>query len=143
MITVGGIVAGTWLIVSGIRKLGWVSRFKMYKRTLGESTHCTLERLARSVGKNVKFVRRELQKMINKGLFLEGHMDREETCLITSDRPTSIMSRAVWLWKSVSGRKPATTPFPGRKVRRKSPGWSCLSAVSLSGRRRIRRWSPT
>ena len=77
--------AGTWLIVSGIRKLGWVSRFKMYKRTLGESTHCTLERLARSVGKNVKFVRRELQKMINKGLFLEGHMDREETCLITSD----------------------------------------------------------
>ena len=85
VITVGGVVAGTWLIVSGIRKLGWVSRFKMYKRTLGESTHCTLERLARSVGKNVKFVRRELQKMINKGLFLEGHMDREETCLITSD----------------------------------------------------------
>ena len=75
VITVGGVVAGTWLIVSGIRKLGWVSRFKMYKRTLGESTHCTLERLARSVGKNVKFVRRELQKMINKGLFLEGHMD--------------------------------------------------------------------
>ena len=85
VITVGGVVAGTWLIVSGIRKLRWVSRFKMYKRTLGENTHCTLERLARSVGKNVKFVRRELQKMINKGLFLEGHMDREETCLITSD----------------------------------------------------------
>ena len=35
VITVGGVVAGTWLIVSGIRKLGWVSRFKMYKRTLG------------------------------------------------------------------------------------------------------------
>ena len=85
VITAGGVIAGTWLIVSGIRKLGWVSRFKMYRRTLGESTHCTLERLARSVGKNVKFVRRELQKMINKGLFLEGHMDREETCLITSD----------------------------------------------------------
>lgn len=57
----------------------------MYKRTLGENTHCTLERLARSVGKNVKFVRKELRKMIGKGLFLEGHMDKEETCLITSD----------------------------------------------------------
>lgn len=37
VITVGGVVAGTWLIVSGIRKLGWVSRFKMYKRTLGRA----------------------------------------------------------------------------------------------------------
>ena len=84
-LTAGGLIAGTGLIVSGIRTLGWVSRFKMYKKTLGQSTHCTLELLARSVGKNVKFVRRELQKMINKGLFLEGHMDKEQTCLITSD----------------------------------------------------------
>ena len=44
VITAGGVIAGIWLIVSGIRKLGWVSRFKMYKRTLGENTHCTLER---------------------------------------------------------------------------------------------------
>lgn len=155
VITVGGVVAGTWLIVSGIRKLGWVSRFKMYKRTLGESTHCTLERLARSVGKNVKFVRRELQKMINKGLFLEGHMDREETCLITSDETyqhyeqsrlaleerqrqeaapaprrcpqfTTRRCRRFWIGATPSSPRyaPATTPFPGRKFLRKSPGWS-------------------
>lgn len=84
-LTLGGLVAGTGLIISGIRTLGWVSRFKTYRKTIGQSTHCTLESLARSVGKNVKFVRRELQKMINKGLFLEGHMDKEQTCLITSD----------------------------------------------------------
>lgn len=85
VLTLTGFVAGVWLLGSGIRTLGWVSRFKTYRKTLGEKTHCTLERLARSVGKSVKYVRRELRQMIDQGLFLEGHMDKEETCLITSD----------------------------------------------------------
>lgn len=72
------------LIYSGIRTLGWVSRFKTYRRTLGQKTHCTIEKLARSVGKSTKYVRKELQRMIDRGLFLEGHLDKEETCLITS-----------------------------------------------------------
>ena len=76
---------GAGLIVSGVHGLERVSRFKKYCRTLGNNTHCALEKLARSVGKNVKFVRRELVKMIDDGLFLEGHLDREETCLITSN----------------------------------------------------------
>ncbi|MGM9549861.1 MAG: 5-bromo-4-chloroindolyl phosphate hydrolysis family protein [Faecousia sp.] len=84
VLTAGGFAAGIWLVVSGIRTLGWVSRFKTYRKTLGQNTHCTLERLARSVGKSVKYVRRELRQMIDKGLFLEGHLDKEETCLITS-----------------------------------------------------------
>ena len=80
-----GLAAGAGLIGSGIGTLGKVSRFKAYRKTLGKKTHCTLEKLARSVGKSVKFVRRELRKMIDEGLFLEGHMDKEETILITSD----------------------------------------------------------
>ena len=76
---------GAGLIVSGVHGLERVSRSKKYCRTLGNNTHCALEKLARSVGKNVKFVRRELVKMIDDGLFLEGHLDREETCLITSN----------------------------------------------------------
>ncbi len=62
-----------------------VKRFKVYRRVLGEKTQCTLDRLARSVGKSVKFVRRDLSKMFEEGLFLEGHLDNEGTCLITSD----------------------------------------------------------
>lgn len=76
---------GAGLIASGIRTLDCVGRFRTYRKTLGEKTHCTIERLARSVGKSAKFVRKELQKMIDQGLFLEGHLDREQTCLITSD----------------------------------------------------------
>lgn len=84
VLTLIGFGAGVCLLGSGIRTLGWVSRFKTYRKTLGEKTYCTLEKLARSVGKSVKYVRRELQQMIDEGLFLEGHMDKEETRLITS-----------------------------------------------------------
>ena len=80
-----GLAAGAGLIGSGIGTLGKVSRFKAYRKTLGEKTHCTLEKLARSVGKSVKFVRRELRKMIDEGLFLEGQMDMEGTRLISCD----------------------------------------------------------
>ena len=79
-----GLGCGVGLIANGIGGLERVSRFKKYCRTLGSNTHCSLEKLARSVGKNVKFVRKELVKMINDGLFLEGHLDREEANLITS-----------------------------------------------------------
>lgn len=76
---------GIGLIGSGVGNLNRVGRFKAYRKALGDKTHCTLEKLARSVGKTEKFVRREVQKMINGGLFLEGHLDKEETMLITSD----------------------------------------------------------
>lgn len=80
-----GLGAGGWLIGGGINGLGRVNRFKTYRKVLGEKTHCTLEKLARSVGKSVKYVRKELRSMIDEGLFLQGHLDREESCLITSD----------------------------------------------------------
>ena len=78
------LIGGIGLIFSGVRGLERVSRFKKYCKTLGSNTHCALEKLARSVGKNVKFVRKELGKMIDDGYFLEGHLDKEEANLITS-----------------------------------------------------------
>ena len=79
-----GLGGGIGLIFSGVHGLERVSRFKKYCKTLGNNTHCALEKLARSVGKNVKFVRKELAKMIDDGYFLEGHLDKEEANLITS-----------------------------------------------------------
>lgn len=83
----GGValVGGTALLCSGIGTLAKVSRFKVYLKALGTKTSITLERLSRSVGKNERFVRKELQKMIKQGLFLEGHLDNEQKNLITSD----------------------------------------------------------
>lgn len=89
-----GLGGGGLLIGSGVRTLNWVSRFKTYRKTLGEKTHCTLEKLARSVGKNIKFVRRELQNMIDAGLFLEGHLDKEQTRLITSNETYQLFEQS-------------------------------------------------
>ena len=80
-----GLSGGAGLLGSGIFGLEKVRRFKAYRRVLGDKTHCALEKLARSVGKSVKFVRRDVQKMIRQNLFRQGHLDKEETCLITSD----------------------------------------------------------
>ena len=79
------LVGGTALLCSGIGTLAKVSRFKVYLKALGTKTSITLERLSRSVGKNERFVQKELQKMIKQGLFLEGHLDNEQKNLITSD----------------------------------------------------------
>ena len=79
------LAGGTALLCSGIGTLAKVSRFKVYLKALGTKTSITLERLSRSVGKNERFVRKELQKMIQQGLFLEGHLDNEQKNLITSD----------------------------------------------------------
>lgn len=82
---VGSLGAGGFLLSGGIRSLGKVSRYKVYLKTLDQKTHIALEKLARGVGKPVKFVRKELRGMIDEGLFLEGHLDKEENNLITSD----------------------------------------------------------
>ncbi len=76
---------GLGLLSSGISSLARVSRYKVYLKTLGQKTYIALDKLARSVGKNEKFVRKELQKMISQGFFLEGHLDKEQKNLITSD----------------------------------------------------------
>ena len=76
---------GVWLLTGGIRSITRVGRFEKYLKALGSKTHCELNQLARMVGKSPKFVRKELKGMIDDGMFLEGHLDEEETSLITSD----------------------------------------------------------
>lgn len=85
LVGIAGMGCGGVLLIKGVQKLGMVKRFRAYCDALGEKTHCPLDKLARRVGKNVKFVRKEVTKMIDAGLFPEGHLDNEQTCLITSD----------------------------------------------------------
>ena len=85
LIAMGFLGAGGYLLYSGIRTLTGISRFKTYRKILGDKTYCALEKLARAVNKDVRFVRRELRDMIREGLFLEGHLDHEEKNLITSN----------------------------------------------------------
>lgn len=80
-----GLGGGIWLLANGIRSITKVSRYEKYLKALGSKTYCELNRLAQVVGKSPKFVRKELKGMIDDGMFLEGHLDEEETSLITSN----------------------------------------------------------
>ena len=84
-ISLVGLGGGIWLLSNGIRSITKVSRYEKYLKALGSKTYCELNRLAQVVGKSPKFVRKELKAMIDDGLFLEGHLDEEETSLITSN----------------------------------------------------------
>lgn len=81
----GVLLPSAFLLTSGVRNLTAVSRFRAYKKLLGQKTQCALDKLARAVGKDVAFVRKDVQKMIGRGYFLEGHLDHEQKHLIISD----------------------------------------------------------
>ncbi|MDO4307570.1 MAG: 5-bromo-4-chloroindolyl phosphate hydrolysis family protein [Eubacteriales bacterium] len=80
-----GIGAGGGLLASGCKGLGRIGRFHKYVRALGTNTYCNIEQLSKVVHKPVKYVRRDVRNMISRGWFLEGHVDRQETCLITAN----------------------------------------------------------
>ena len=73
------------LLASGVSTMRTVSRFRTYRRMLGQRTQCAIDKLARAVGKDAAFVRKDVWRMIGKGYFLEGHLDHEQNHLIVSD----------------------------------------------------------
>ncbi|MCF0132262.1 MAG: 5-bromo-4-chloroindolyl phosphate hydrolysis family protein [Blautia sp.] len=73
------------VLTKGVSKVSRISRFRKYVKAIGSKTYCKLENLARSVGKPVRFVQKELKKMIEDGWFVEGHLDQKEENLIITD----------------------------------------------------------
>jgi 5-bromo-4-chloroindolyl phosphate hydrolysis protein len=90
----GSILAGftavcAGIIYSGCRGLSRISRFKKYKKALGTKTYCSFEELARAVAKPVRFVQKDVTYMIDRGWFTEGHLDQQQTLLITTNETYS------------------------------------------------------
>ncbi len=79
------LAGGIFLITNGVGNLHLIDRYKAYVRALGTNTHCTIEKLSESVARPVRSVKKDLRKLILKGYFLQGHLDAEETSLITSN----------------------------------------------------------
>lgn len=71
--------------IVGSRSRGRFLRFKEYVRQIGNRTYCTIEELAGKTGRDQNKVIRDLKKMIEKGMFLQGHLDQQETCVIVTN----------------------------------------------------------
>ena len=67
----------------GSTRVRLANRFRRYCSVLGSRTYCLVEELAAAVGKNERFVQKDLKKMIERGFFKEGYLARKETLLIT------------------------------------------------------------
>ena len=75
-----------FMLREGIQTLGRLKRFPIYKDTLGTTEFCKIEVLAGAVQKSTKFVTKELEFMIEKEWFTQGHLDKQKTSLFVSDR---------------------------------------------------------
>lgn len=70
------------LIAKGAGLNGRNSRFRAYVRAIGDRGYCKIEDLAGAIGRRSSYVRKDLQDMLRKGYFLQGHMDSAQTTLI-------------------------------------------------------------
>lgn len=64
-------------------------RYLQYRLAIGDRRVCAVSVLASAVKKSPKFVLRDIKSMIKSGLFPQGHLDDEETCLILTDEAYS------------------------------------------------------
>ena len=85
---------GASLIVNGVSGLKRINRFKRYRKLLGQKTYVSLEKLARGIGQSVKFVRRDVRKLLAGGYFPEGHLDKEESNLIITEETYQLFERS-------------------------------------------------
>lgn len=74
------------MIGGGIKAIGKNSRFKKYLKTIGNREYCNIRELAVKLRKEDAFVVKDLEKMIKKGWFKQGHLDKSKTCLMLTDR---------------------------------------------------------
>ena len=89
MITTGVLapfVAGSaFMAYKGTSLLGQSRRFRRYVEELREREFCQIQELADALGKSEEYVKKDLGKMIRKRLFLHGHLDKNQTCLMVTD----------------------------------------------------------
>lgn len=100
MLFFNGIIPGTFitfgvllafLVVSlgglfrGLNLRKRIKRFKKYVRFIEDNSYCLIKDLARFAKEKEEFVLKDLNKMINLGMFIEGHIDEEKTYFILND----------------------------------------------------------
>lgn len=66
-------------IVRGNQKISLVNRFYRYVELIGSRGFIAIEELARQTGRKKEDVLRDLKKMMNKHMFLQGRLDHNQT----------------------------------------------------------------
>lgn len=67
------------------KKLSRIKRVNHYMKVIGKKEYCNISDLICQTGLAEKTIRKDLSYMIRKKWFFQGHLDRQETCLILTD----------------------------------------------------------
>ncbi len=73
------------LLFRGLNLRKRVKRFKTYVRFIEDNSYCLIKDLARFAKEKEAFVIKDLNKMINLGMFKEGHIDDEKNYFMLND----------------------------------------------------------
>lgn len=73
------------LIRRGCANRDRLKRADRYLELCGHCSYINIEDLALHTGKSERYVLKDVKKMLRLGMFPEGHLDQEETCLILDD----------------------------------------------------------
>ncbi|WP_297135173.1 5-bromo-4-chloroindolyl phosphate hydrolysis family protein [Terrisporobacter sp.] len=73
------------LLLRGINLRKRLKRFKKYVRFIDDNSYFLIKDLAKFAKEKESFVVKDLNKMIDLGMFLEGHIDEEKTYFMLND----------------------------------------------------------
>ena len=62
-----------------------LKRAEKYLELCGTKMYGVINEMARYTGKSVRFVRRDLRRMLKAGMFPDGHLDEKETCFMLNN----------------------------------------------------------
>nr|WP_314463566.1 5-bromo-4-chloroindolyl phosphate hydrolysis family protein [uncultured Clostridium sp.] len=79
-----GIASGCMLF-AGLSVNGRLKRARIYARQSEKRMYSNLEELAASVGKSREYVLKDVEKMMELGIFPHAYLDEQKTCLILSE----------------------------------------------------------
>lgn len=72
--------------IAGTKKLLRIERFKSYIAAIGQKEYCNISDMAAKAVKPEKTVVKDLEYMIRKNWFFQGHLDKQKTCLMVTDK---------------------------------------------------------
>lgn len=73
------------MIRFGIGQRDRLKRAKRYIQLCGGRMYGQIEALARDTGRSIRFVAKDIRRMLNLGMFPEGHLDEKKTCFMLND----------------------------------------------------------
>lgn len=70
----------------GQRVTSQIKRFREYRKILDDREFCDVEELAEKIGKTPAYVVKDLKEMLNRRMFLQGHLDKQNKCFMVTNQ---------------------------------------------------------